>query len=124
MVAVRKIPADCTSLSFEIEESLTKLPGSFSFKLLDPMNYTGEFGANVEYKVDKTIGSGRAPKKGKAVGKSVPAGFEQYVRQDWLQEFLPGFFFNDPIETPNTNAFRSSPQTHPCLLYTSPSPRD
>lgn len=115
MVAVRKIPADCTSLSYEIEESLTELPASPKFKLVDPNSYTGEFGANVEYMVEKTIGSGRAPKKGEPVGKTVPAGFEQSVRQDWIQPFLPGFFFNDPIETPNTNAFRSSPKNPPVV---------
>ena len=105
MVAVRTIPAACTSLSYSIEETLTQLPSAPIWKLLDPTSYTGEFGANVEYMVDETIGSGRAPKKGEPVGKAVPAGYEMSLRQNWLQPFLPGIMFNLAIETANTNTF-------------------
>ena len=105
MVAVRKISSDCTSLSYTIEESITKLPANPVWKLVSPTSYSGEFGANVEYMVDEPIGSGRSTKKGIPVNKTVPAGFESSVRQEWLQPFLPGFFFNHAIETPNTNTF-------------------
>lgn len=103
MAAVRKISADCTALAYAIEESITKLPANPVWKRLSPNTYPGEFGANVEYMVDEPIGSGRSTKKGIPVNKTVPAGFESSVRQDWLQPFLPGFFFNKAQETPNTN---------------------
>ena len=105
MVAVRNIPSDCTSLSYAKEESITKLPASPEFKLLAPNSYSGDFAAVVEYMTSNPIGSGRSTKKGIPVNFTVTAGFEADIRQDWVQPFLPGFFFNFAIETPNTNTF-------------------
>lgn len=105
MVQVRKISADCTALAYTIEESITVLPSNPVWRRLSPNAYPGEFGANVEFMDDRPLGSGRASKKGIPVNKTVPAGFESSVRQNWLQPFLPGFFFNKAIETPNTNTF-------------------
>lgn len=108
MVLVRKISSDCTSLSYAVEETITKLPSVPIWKRLSPTSYTGDFGASPEYMVDEPIGSGRASKKGIPVKKTVGAGFEGSLRQDWLQPFLPGFFFNKAIETGNTNTFNPS----------------
>ena len=108
MVEVRKISSDCTSLSYAIEETITKLPTGAVWKRLSPTSYTGDFGASPEYMVDEPIGSGRASKKGIPVKKTVGAGFEGSLRQDWLQPFLPGFFFNKAIETGNTNTLNPS----------------
>jgi len=105
MVAVRKISSDCTALAYAIEESITVLPASPVWRRLSPNAYPGEFGANVEFMDDRPLGSGRASKKGIPVNKTVPAGFESSLRQDWLQPFLPGFFFNKAIESPNTATF-------------------
>jgi len=105
VVEVRKISSDCTSLSFSVEESITKLPASPVWTRLSPTSYTGDFGATPEFMVDEPIGSGRASKKGIVVKKTVGAGFESSLRQDWLQPFLPGFFFNKALETGNTNTF-------------------
>ena len=105
MTAVRKISADCTALAYAIEESITQLPANPVWRRLSPNAYPGEFGANIEYMTDDPIGSGRATKKGIPVNKTVPAGFDSSLRQDWIQPFLPGFFFNHAVETPNTNTF-------------------
>ena len=105
MVEVRKISSDCTSLSYAVEETITRLPATPVWVRLSPTSYTGDFGATPEFMVDEPIGSGRASKKGIPVKKTVGAGFESSLRQDWLQPFLPGFFFNHAIETGNTNTF-------------------
>lgn len=104
MVAVRKISSDCTSFGYAIEESYTKLPAAPVWWLLSANTYS-DFGAVVEFDVDEPIGSGRASRKGSAVNKAVSAGFESTIRQHWIQPFLPGFFFNHAIESPNTNTF-------------------
>ena len=103
MVLVRKISSDCTSLSYAIEETITKLPSNPVWLRLSPTSYTGDFGASPEYMVDEPIGSGRASKKGIPVKKTVGAGFEGSLRQSWLQPFLPGFFFNKALETGTTS---------------------
>ena len=108
MVLARKISSDCTSLSYSVEESITKLPANPAWVRLSPTGYTGDFGASPEYMVDEPIGSGRASKKGIPVKKTVGAGFEGSLRQDWLQPFMPGFFFNKALETGNTNTFNPS----------------
>ena len=105
MVEVRKISSDCTSLSYTVEDSITVLPLNPAWVRLSPTSYTGDFGAAPEYMTDKPIGSGRASKKGIPVKKTVGAGFEGSLRQNWLQPFLPGFFFNKAIESGNTNTF-------------------
>ena len=109
MVEVRKISSDCTSLSYAVEETITKLPAVPTWIRLSPTGYTGDFGASPEYMVDEPIGSGRASKKGIPVKKTVGAGFEGSLRQDWLQPFLPGFFFNKAIETGTTQTLNPDP---------------
>ena len=105
MVAVRNIPSDCTSLSYAKEASINRLPAVPEFILLEPNSYSGDFAAVVEYMTSNPIGSGRSTKKGIPVNFTVSAGFEADIRQDWVQPFLPGFFFNYAIETPNTNTY-------------------
>ena len=108
MVLVRKISSDCTSLSYAVEETITKLPAAPVWVRLSPTGYTGDFGASPEYMVDEPIGSGRASKKGIPVKKTVGAGFEGSLRQDWLQPFMPGFFFNKALETGTTDTLNPS----------------
>lgn len=105
MAAPRSISSNCTSLAYAVEVTGTA-PESLSWTLLDPSSYTGDFGATVEYITAETVGSGRAPKKGRPAGKTVGAQFEAYMRQHELQPFLPGFFINFPIESPSTNKLR------------------
>lgn len=111
MAAPRSISSNCTSLAYAVEVSGTA-PENLSWTLLDPSSYTGDFGATVEYITAETVGSGRAPKKGRPAGKTVGAQFEAYMRQHELQPFLPGFFINFPIESPSTNKLRP-PETDP-----------
>ena len=108
MVAVRKISADCTSLAYTVEESINVLPASPDWQILPVTSYPGEFGAVVEFMTDDQLGGGRAVEKGIPVNKTVSAGFESAVRQDWLQPFLPGFMFNKAIELGNTNTLNKS----------------
>ena len=114
MAVPRSISANCTSLAYAVEEAGV-LPQALSWQLLDPSAYTGDFGATVEYITAETVGSGRAPQKGRPAGKTVGAQFETYMRQHELQPFLPGFFINFPIETPSTNKLRPK-ETNPAAV--------
>ena len=105
MAVPRSISSNCTSLAYAVEQEGTA-PEALEWTLLDPSSYTGDFGATVEYITAETVGSGRAPKKGRPSGKTVGAAFETYMRQHELQPFLPGFFINHPIESPSTNKLR------------------
>ena len=110
MAVPRSISSNCTRLAYAREvEGMT--PAQLDWKLLDPASYTGDFGATVEYITAETVGSGRAPQKGRPAGKTVGAQFEAYMRQHELQPFLPGFFINHPVETPSTNRLRSTATT-------------
>ena len=104
MVAPRSISSNCTSLAYAVErEGVT--PSALPWQLLDPAGYTGDFGATPNFITAETVGSGRAPRKGRPSGKTVGAQFETYQRQYELQPFLPGFFINQAIETANTNTY-------------------
>ena len=105
MAAPRSISSNCTSLAYAREVNGTA-PSNLDWILLDPSSYTGDFGSTVEYITAETVGSGRAPQKGRPSGKTVGAQFETYMRQHELQPFLPGFFINHPIESPSTNKLR------------------
>ena len=117
MAVPRSISSNCTSLSYARErEGVT--PQSLTWILLDPSAYTGDFGSTPDYITAETVGSGRAPQKGRPSGKTVGAQFESYMRQNELQPFLPGFFINHPIETASTNQLR--PVTAAGAVTTSP----
>lgn len=113
MAQPRSISSNCTSLSYAPEQEGIA-PSALSWKLLDPESYTDSFGSSPEFTTATTIGSGRAPQKGKPVGKTVSGAFATYMRQYEIQPFLPGFFINHPIETANTNTLdrrNQSPST-------------
>lgn len=113
MAIPRTISSNCTRLSYAVEKDGIE-PQNLDWKSLDPESYTGDFGATPEYTTATTVGSGRAPQKGRLSGKTVGAAFQNYQRQKELQPFLPGFFINYPIETPSTNKLRppaSNPST-------------
>ena len=114
MAVPRSISANCTSLAYA-KEKVGVAPASLSWVLLDPSAYTGDFGATIEYITAETVGSGRAPQKGRPAGKTVGAQFEAYMRQHELQPFLPGFFINHPIETPSTNKLRPAEANAPAV---------
>ena len=113
MAAPRSISSNCTSLSYATERAGIR-PEALTWQLLDPASYTGDFGATLNFITARTVGSGRAPQKGRPSGKTVGAQFETYQRQYELQPFLPGFFINHPIETANTNTLdyrKTTPST-------------
>lgn len=113
MAIPRSISANCTRLTYAVEKEGI-LPENLDWKGLDPASYTGDFGATPQFTSADTVGSGRAPRKGRLSGKEVGVAFENYMRQKELQPFLPGFFINFPIETPSTNKLRppaSNPST-------------
>ena len=114
MAAPRSISSNCTSLAYAVEQAGVS-PESLSWQLLDPSAYTGDFGATVEYITAETVGSGRAPQKGRPSGKTVGAQFEAYMRQHELQPFLPGFFINHPIESASTNKLRPAATNAPSV---------
>ena len=99
------ISANCTRLSYAIEQEGVD-PENLPWQALDPESYTGDFGSTPQWTTATTVGSGRAPQKGRISGKDVSVAFQNYQRQKELQPFLPGFFINFPIETPATNKIR------------------
>ena len=116
MAVPRSISSNCTSLAYAREPAGGATDfSSLSWTLLDPSAYPGEVGSTPEFITAETIGSGRAPQKGRPVGKSVGVQFESYMRQYELQPFLPGFFINFPVESPSTNKLRPA-ETDPGAL--------
>ena len=105
MAIPKSISSNCTSLSYAVERE-NVLPENLKYTLLDPASYTGPFGGEREYITATTVGSGRAPQKGRPAGETSGAAIETYMRQAELQPFLPGFFVNFPVESPSTNRLR------------------
>ena len=114
MAVPRTISSNCTRLYYAVEREGVE-PENLTWVGLDPESYTGDFGATPEWTTANTVGSGRAPQKGRISGKTVGAAFQNYQRQKELQPFLPGFFINFPIETPSTNKLRP-PATNPTTV--------
>ena len=114
MAIPRSISSNCTRLSYAVEREGVE-PENLDWQSLDPESYTGDFGSTPQYTTATTVGSGRAPQKGRLSGKEVSAAFQNYQRQKELQPFLPGFFINYPIETPSTNKLRP-PATNPSTV--------
>ncbi len=80
-------------LQYAVEDSIGVLPGSPSWKLLEP-NSIGAFGASISTVARRPISRDRGRKKGTVTDLDSAVEFEGDVTMDSVEDFVEGFMFS------------------------------
>jgi len=92
MTAKNKIDSSAVSLSYVEETSIGVIPGSPTFKPLEPNSYS-DFGGQITTKARNPINADRQRKKGNIVSLEASGGFNTDVTPENLKDILQGFMF-------------------------------
>jgi hypothetical protein len=92
MALLRKIDSNNTGLAYAEEETITVLPTTPTWHMLEPNSYK-DFGAEIKTVARNPINRSRQRKKGVVVDLDASGGFEMDLTASNLQDLMQGFCF-------------------------------